>query len=129
MMPPTKLKLKELVFSMDPDSAPSPDGFSGIFFHKWCYLTENEIHGSVVEFFRGGSVPQGFTCMNLALIPKKINPSSFDDVRPISVCNLFYKIFSRAVLLRHVMRHAQVCCKGTSRIYQRLNYRQYCSYH
>lgn len=36
----------------------------------------------------------------LALIPKVSNPVSFKDFRPISLCNLIYKIISKILVDR-----------------------------
>ena len=37
---------------------------------------------------------------SLALIPKEVNPSSFDRIKPISLCNASYKIFSKLLANR-----------------------------
>ena len=36
----------------------------------------------------------------LALIPKEVNPSTFDHFRPISLCNASYKTFSKLLANR-----------------------------
>jgi len=41
-----------------------------------------------------------FNTTFIALITKKENPSSFEDFRPISFCNCFYKIIAKVILVR-----------------------------
>ena len=36
----------------------------------------------------------------LALIPKKSKPTSFDDYRPILLCNFIYNIISKVIVER-----------------------------
>ena len=36
----------------------------------------------------------------LALIPKKDNPKSLDDYRPISLCNITYKVVTKIIAQR-----------------------------
>jgi len=45
-------------------------------------------------------MPEAFNSTFLALIPKVDNPQSFDDFRPIYLCNNIYKIFSKIIFLR-----------------------------
>lgn len=43
---------------------------------------------------------EAFNSTLIALIPKVDKPQSFDDFRPISLCNCVYKITSRIIALR-----------------------------
>ena len=44
-----------------------------------------------------GKVPATFNTTFIALIPKKDMPKSFEDFRPISLCNFYYKIMGKII--------------------------------
>lgn len=83
------------IFKMDPDSAPGPDGYNGHFFRKYANVLKDDLTLAIAEFFNGHSLPKSFTSTIISLIPKKPNPTSMNDVRPISLCNFKYKIISK----------------------------------
>lgn len=63
----------------------------------------------VEECRLSGSLYNAINSTFIALIPKSDSPSSFDDYRPISLCNVLYKIISkiianriRPILSRHI---------------------------
>ena len=56
---------------------------------------------SVVDYARiSGHITPSINSTFLALIPKKYNPVSFMDFRPISLCNLVYKLISKIIAVR-----------------------------
>lgn len=48
-----------------------------------------------------GVIPPEVNHTNLVLIPKCNNPEEMKDLRPISLCNVVYKIFTK-VLANHL---------------------------
>ena len=85
---------------MEPDKAPSLDGFS-FHFYRVCWTTIKKYLLWMIKAFQlkakvGGCTNSTF----LALIPKEANPSSFDRFRPISLCNASYKICSKLLANR-----------------------------
>ena len=55
---------------------------------------------SVVDDSRKyGKVPATFNSTFIALIPKNDLPKSFEDFRPISLCNFCYKIIGKIILM------------------------------
>eukprot|EP00253_Pinus_taeda_P029408 PITA_29408 len=59
-----------------------------------------EITDVVEDSRQKGVIYRPFNSRFIALIPKKDDPESFEDFRPISLCNCIYKIISKVIALR-----------------------------
>lgn len=92
---PTLKELKDCIFSLDPDSAPGPNGLSGYFYQSTWSIIRSDLHKAVTAFFSGDILPKFYTHTCLVLIPKIDHPQSFSDLRPISLCNVFSKITAK----------------------------------
>lgn len=80
---------------MKPDKAPRSDGFS-IHFYRICWeLIKSDLLRMVQGFMRKAKVGGSINSTFLTLIPKEVNPSSFDIYKPISLCNSSYKIVAK----------------------------------
>lgn len=68
-------------------------------------LLSNDLLSVVKEGKVSGSLYNAINSTFIALIPKSDSPSSFDDYRPISLCNVLYKIIAnrlRPILSRNI---------------------------
>jgi hypothetical protein len=63
-------------------------------------LLGHDILRLVEEIRLIGEMPLILNSTFIALIPKKDNPNSLDDFRPISPCNCIYKIVSKVLARR-----------------------------
>ena len=93
-------ELKISLFRMKPDSAPSPDGFTARFFTT-CWDTIKLDLLRMVRFTQtsnklGGSTNSAF----LTPIPNEKGATNFSRFRPISLCNLSYKIVTKVIANR-----------------------------
>ena len=52
----------------------------------------------MTSFFEVGSMPKEINSSLIVLIPKLPSPTSFNNYRPISLCNVVYKIISKLLV-------------------------------
>eukprot|EP00253_Pinus_taeda_P036029 PITA_36029 len=96
----TEEEISNIVWSMEPDKAPGPDGFS-IHFYRICWeIIKADLLRMVQGFMRKAKVRGGINSTFLTLIPKEANQGLFDRYRPISLCNSSYKIVAKMLANR-----------------------------
>ncbi|XP_042051649.1 uncharacterized protein LOC121796962 [Salvia splendens] len=70
-----------------------------VFQHCWDIVGSNVIE-AVGDFFSGAFMPRSFTATMIILILKKLNPVTWGDFRPISLCNVTNKIITKILASR-----------------------------
>lgn len=98
--PPLPSEIKAAVFELPKHSAPGPDGYHANFFQKNWSLVSHDVIAMVSSSWNFGHLLKSMNKTNVVLIPKKDNPSSFQDLRPISLSNVTYKILSKVICNR-----------------------------
>ncbi|CAJ2636477.1 unnamed protein product [Trifolium pratense] len=93
-------EFKDAVFSMEADKCPGPDGFNPGFYHNFWDLCGNEIFEAGCSWLECGAFPPSLNSTNIALIPKGDSQASMKDWRPISLCNVLYKIVAKVLANR-----------------------------
>jgi hypothetical protein len=86
------------MFQIGPLKAPGRDGFPASFYQRHWGVLKNDIIAAVKEFFKTGHMPDGVNDTIIVLIPKKKNPELLHDFRPISLCNVIYKVVSKCLV-------------------------------
>ncbi|WVZ92941.1 LOW QUALITY PROTEIN: hypothetical protein U9M48_038971, partial [Paspalum notatum var. saurae] len=90
----TNEEIKAALDAMGDLKALGEDGMPARFYKKFGILWGVM---AVDEVLRGGVEPQGWNDTILVLIPKVQRPENLKDLRPISLCNVVYKIVSNVI--------------------------------
>lgn len=109
---PSPQEIKETLFSIHPNKAPGPDGFSACFFQKNWSVVGNDIVKEVQEFFTSGEMRRTINETHVRLIPKRRSAKRVADYRPIALCNVYYKLISK-LLSRRLQPHLQTLISET----------------
>ncbi|WOK97569.1 hypothetical protein Cni_G06277 [Canna indica] len=93
-------EVKEATFSINSESAPGTDGFTGAFFRHYWSLINQDVVAAVASFFRCKKLLRPFNDTIIALTPKSKSTVDMSNIRPISICNVYYKICSKILVKR-----------------------------
>lgn len=97
---PTTQKIKDAMFSIHPNKAPGPDGFSASFFQSnWDIIGPAETM-EIQEFFTSGNLPTSINTTHIRVISKITGPKAVMDYMPIALCNVYYKVISKILSIR-----------------------------
>ena len=81
-----------MIFEMHPLKASGPDGMPGIFYRHYWSIVGDQLIEVVKSFFREGWLLKELNHTFITLIPKTQGASNFNQFRPISLCNVSYKV-------------------------------------
>ncbi|EPS69207.1 hypothetical protein M569_05561, partial [Genlisea aurea] len=90
--PFTREEIWPVLKDMKPLSAPGPDGFSPIFFQRFWPIVNEQVSDAVLRLLNGRVMEGNLNHTHIVLIPKVRQPRSVSQFRPISLCNVVYKI-------------------------------------
>ena len=104
---------------MHPTKAPVPDGMSPIFFKHYWNIVGLEVVNCVLYSLNSGKMPCSLNETYICLIPKVKSPQKMTDFRPISLCNVVYKLISK-VLANRLKRVLDAVIDESQRAFQDL---------
>ena len=97
---PSALEVKEAMFAVNAEKSPGLDGFSSSFYHTHWNEIGPDLLEEVESVFRTGILPCGINATQVCLIPKIKSPQRVSDYRPITLCNVYYKVYSKILQRR-----------------------------
>ncbi|XP_061366310.1 uncharacterized protein LOC133309544 [Gastrolobium bilobum] len=102
---PDEVEIKSIVFKMGRFKAPGPDGLNAAFFQSQWHLVGKSVCELIRSIFDDPRKIQLVNQTHLCLIPKVDNPECVRDFKPISLCNVSYKIVTKVIAnrLRNLM--------------------------
>jgi hypothetical protein len=60
----------------------------------------HEVNSAALHFFNTGVLDKSINATNIALVPKVSSPECVTEFRPISLCNVLYKLISKVLANR-----------------------------
>ncbi|XP_021807878.1 uncharacterized protein LOC110751684 [Prunus avium] len=100
LAPVSDLELEHSIKGIGPLKAPGPDGLQAIFYHK-CWENTKQMVKNLVNDFPTNNIPlQDVNHTNIALIPKVDSLETVNHYRPISLCNVSYKVITKILVNR-----------------------------
>lgn len=88
-------EIRAVVFNMPSNKSPGRDGYTTKHFKFARSIVGNDVVKAIQSFFLKGFLPKGINSAILALIPKKERATEMKYYRPISCCNVLYKVISK----------------------------------
>ena len=90
-------KVAQALQLMHPHTALRQDRLPPLFYQKFWSFTGTCVTQATLGFLNHGIVPPNYNDTQIVLIPKVQNPRKITEYTPINLCNVAYKIASKAV--------------------------------
>ena len=93
-------EVRKALKQMYPLKAPGLDGMSPLFYQQFWSTCGRVVCKTVLDFLNHGISPRNFNLTHAVLVPKVKELKHVTNFRPISLCNVIYKIASKAIANR-----------------------------
>ena len=100
-------EIKTTLFQMAPIKASEPDGMNAHFYQKYWHVVGDTVVNVVLDFLKFGHMVPEINHTHIVLIPMIKAHEKISDFRPISLCNVIYKIISKVLanILKQILPH------------------------
>lgn len=82
---PMKEEMDKIIAKMPIDKALGPDGFNGLFLKKCWHIISEDYYKMATSFFEGRTSIRNLNTSFITMIPKKQNPETANDYKPIAL--------------------------------------------
>lgn len=93
-------EIKSAVFSMHLDKALGIDGLNPGFYRHYWNVISAAVTEECIHILNNGCLPEEHGNTAIVLFPKKKNPQSMKEFRPISLCQVAYKMVTKVLANR-----------------------------
>ncbi|KAF9600759.1 hypothetical protein IFM89_012203 [Coptis chinensis] len=97
---PEEDEIRRAANQIGANKSAGPDGFTGKFYHTYWDIIGRDITNFIQQFYLTAHFTKPLNHTNIVLIPKTKNPEQPTHFRPISLCNVAYKILSKVIVNR-----------------------------
>jgi len=121
VMPFTEEEMDGIIKEIPVDIAPGPNGIHGLFFKKCWPLIKFDVYKLWRSFHEGSTNLKSINHSYITLVPKRSNPETVSNFRPVSLLNSCMKFLSKIlanrlqkVILKVVHRNQYGFLNGTT---------------
>jgi hypothetical protein len=98
--PFTAAEIDSIINNLPNGKSPGPDGFNSNFMKKCWQIISHEFYDLCTRFYENNICLQSINGSYIVLIPKKDNPMTINDYRPISLLNSSIKLLTKILANR-----------------------------
>jgi hypothetical protein len=100
LQPSVEEEVNLALSQMHPLKSPGPDGYPTSFYQKFWTSIGKEVCKAILNYLNGGHFDEVISCTNIVLIPKVPSPTRVTKYKPISLCNVLYKLIAKVLANR-----------------------------
>ncbi|XP_026410742.1 uncharacterized protein LOC113305969 [Papaver somniferum] len=93
-------EIKNVVFDLNQDGSPGPDGYTGAFYRKTWYIISSDLVEAITYCWRTKLIPSGMNSNFLVLIPKIKGAKNAKSFKPIGLSNFCFNIITKIITIR-----------------------------